>query len=225
MVLTVMLLVIAGICSILLPEYTIATVLLPGVLLVNPLAGIGGAVGLKGSDGDAIVAQALALGAQKRAAERVAITLEHLQPVQDCIQWFTWGGEMGESSLRAAGFAAQVLGRPSGERSSAADTEHAARALRDAGVDLLLFAGGDGTARDIVRAVGTSVPASRTGTPNASSRSKQRAMRSPRSAPSWAHVGSSTTSSAGCVGSPSTKSVTGPRRQRACATASSKNAR
>ena len=128
-------------------------------LIINPLAGIGGAVGLKGSDGEAVVEQALALGAEKHAAERVAITLEHLLPFRDFIQWFTWGGEMGESSLRAAGFAAQVLGRPSGERSSAADTEHAARALRDAGVDLLLFAGGDGTARDIVRAVGTSVPA------------------------------------------------------------------
>lgn len=128
-------------------------------LIVNPLAGIGGAVGLKGSDGDAIVAQALALGAEKRAAERVAITLEHLQPVQDCIQWFTWGGEMGEQCLRDAGFAPQVLGQPGDAHSTADDTVTAARTLRDAGVDLLLFAGGDGTARDIVRAVGTSVPA------------------------------------------------------------------
>jgi predicted polyphosphate/ATP-dependent NAD kinase len=128
-------------------------------LIVNPLAGIGGAVGLKGSDGDAIVAQALALGAQKRAAERVAITLEHLLPVQDFIQWFTWGGEMGEQCLRDGGFAPQVLGQPGDAHSTADDTVAAARTLRDAGVDLLLFAGGDGTARDIVRAVGTSVPA------------------------------------------------------------------
>lgn len=128
-------------------------------LIVNPLAGIGGAVGLKGSDGDAIVAQALALGAQKRAAERVAITLEHLLPVQDFIQWFTWGGEMGEQCLRDGGFAPQVLGQPGDAHSTADDTVTAARTLRDAGVDLLLFAGGDGTARDIVRAVGTSVPA------------------------------------------------------------------
>jgi predicted polyphosphate/ATP-dependent NAD kinase len=128
-------------------------------LIVNPLAGIGGAVGLKGSDGDAIVAQALALGAEKRAAERVAITLEHLQPVQDFIQWFTWGGEMGEQCLRDGGFAPQVLGQPGDAHSTADDTVTAARTLRDAGVDLLLFAGGDGTARDIVRAVGTSVPA------------------------------------------------------------------
>lgn len=127
-------------------------------LLVNPLAGIGGAVGLKGSDGAAIVEQALALGAEKRAAVRVAITLEQLRPFQAFIQWFTWGGEMGEQSLRDAGFACQVLGQPQAPRSSAADTERAAQALRDAGIDLLLFAGGDGTARDLVRAVSTAVP-------------------------------------------------------------------
>lgn len=128
-------------------------------LIVNPLAGIGGAVGLKGSDGDATVAQALALGAEKRAAARVAITLDHLQPVQDSIQWFTWGGEMGEQCLRDAGFVPQVLGQPDAAHSTADDTVMAARTMRDTGVDLLLFAGGDGTARDIVRAVGTSVPA------------------------------------------------------------------
>jgi len=128
-------------------------------LIVNPLAGIGGAVGLKGSDGDAIVAQALALGAEKRAAERVAITLDHLRQVQDCIQWFTWGGEMGEQCLRDAGFLPQVLGQPGDAHSTADDTVTAACTLRDAGIDLLLFAGGDGTARDIVRAVATSVPA------------------------------------------------------------------
>lgn len=126
-------------------------------LLVNPLAGIGGAVGLKGSDGDAIVEQALALGAEKRAAARVAITLEHLLPLREFIQWFTWGGEMGEQNLRDAGFECQVVGQPSSKRSTSQDTENAARGLRDAGIDLLLFAGGDGTARDLVNAVGTTV--------------------------------------------------------------------
>ena len=126
-------------------------------LIINPYAGIGGAVGLKGSDGAAIVEQALALGAQKRAAERVAITLAHLQPWASAIEWFAWGGEMGERSLQAAGFAVQVAGHPSSERTTADDTVQAACALRDLGVDVLLFAGGDGTARDIVRAVGSSV--------------------------------------------------------------------
>lgn len=127
-------------------------------LIVNPLAGIGGAVGLKGSDGSDIVQQALALGAEKKAASRVAITLEHLQPVADAIDWYTWGGEMGEQELRAAGYSPQVLGHPQAGLSQASDTVVAAAALKNAGVDLILFAGGDGTARDILRAVGLSVP-------------------------------------------------------------------
>lgn len=127
-------------------------------LIVNPLAGIGGAVGLKGSDGEAIVQQALARGAEKKAASRVAITLEHLQPGAGVIDWLTWGGEMGEDELRQAGFPHRVLGQPAGTPSAAADTRAAACALAAAGVDLILFAGGDGTARDILQAVGASVP-------------------------------------------------------------------
>jgi len=79
--------------------------------------------------------------------------------VRDFIQWFTWAGEMGEQNLRNAGFECQVLGQPSSGRSTSRDTEDAARTLRDEGIDLLLFAGGDGTARDLVSAVGTTVPA------------------------------------------------------------------
>ena len=127
-------------------------------LIVNPVAGIGGAVGLKGSDGSDIVSQALALGAEKKAADRVAITLEHLQPFAKQIEWLTWGGEMGETELAAAGFDCRVLGHPSHDASQAEDTQAAAVALRDAGADLILFAGGDGTARDMLKAVGCSVP-------------------------------------------------------------------
>ncbi|HVL02068.1 MAG TPA: ATP-NAD kinase family protein [Dongiaceae bacterium] len=127
-------------------------------LVVNPLAGIGGAVGLKGSDGADIVRQALALGAEKKAADRVAVTLEHLRPFEAKIEWYTWGGEMGEQELRKTGFSCQVLGQPGQPLSGPQDTQAAAAALKNAGVDLILFAGGDGTARDILRAVGTSVP-------------------------------------------------------------------
>ena len=47
-------------------------------LIVNPVAGVGGAVGLKGSDGPEIVRQALALGAVPHAAERAAATVQQL---------------------------------------------------------------------------------------------------------------------------------------------------
>jgi len=126
-------------------------------LLVNPMAGIGGAVGLKGSDGDSIVDEALQRGAIPRALQRVGIFLQALQPWSDCISWSCWGGAMGEDSLQEMGFAHQVCGQP-GATTAAMDTREAARALQQQGVDLIVFAGGDGTARDICQAVGTSIP-------------------------------------------------------------------
>ena len=126
-------------------------------LIVNPMAGIGGAVGLKGSDGEAIVDEALSRGAIPRALQRVGIFLEELKSFSDQITWFCWGGPMGEDSLQEAGFAANVCGQ-SPETTGPMDTCEAARALQQQGVDLLVFAGGDGTARDIHRAVGTSIP-------------------------------------------------------------------
>ena len=51
----------------------------------------------------------------------------------------------------------QVLYHFKGE-SSAQDTRQAAQMFLKAGVDLILFCGGDGTARDIFDAVGRNVP-------------------------------------------------------------------
>lgn len=126
-------------------------------LIVNPMAGIGGAVGLKGSDGEAIVDEALHRGAIPRAAQRVAIFLQELKPLQQQIRWFCWGGPMGQDSLEEAGFGYESCGRAP-DITGATDTCDAARSLQEQGVDLIVFAGGDGTARDIHRAVGTSIP-------------------------------------------------------------------
>lgn len=125
-------------------------------LLVNPLAGLGGAVGLKGTDGAATVAEALARGAEPQAGNRVVRALRELDGAA-AVQWFTWGGEMGERWLREAGFAGQVLGQPANP-SGPADTGHAVRALEAAGIDVLLFAGGDGTARDIHDSLASALP-------------------------------------------------------------------
>lgn len=103
-------------------------------LLVNPMAGIGGAVGLKGSDGESIVDQALQRGAVPRALQRVGIFLRELQPYQAQIQWFCWGGAMGEDSLQEAGFNMQVCGECAAT-TGAVDTRQAARALQQQGVD------------------------------------------------------------------------------------------
>lgn len=125
-------------------------------VIINPFAGIGGTVGLKGSDGQQIVSQALAQGAKQKAGLRAAETLRHLQPFKESIDIFCYAGAMGESVVAEAGLSASVIGRGA-EPSCAEDTIAAARQLCEKGVDLIVFAGGDGTARDIFTAVGHSV--------------------------------------------------------------------
>ncbi len=124
-------------------------------LIVNPVAGIGGRVGLKGSDGIEVQRRALALGAVPQASARAAQALERLQPLADRLQVLTYPAEMGEEAVRAAGLTPTVIGAIRSGETTAEDTVAAARAMQREGVDLLLFAGGDGTARDIYRAVGT----------------------------------------------------------------------
>jgi predicted polyphosphate/ATP-dependent NAD kinase len=124
--------------------------------LVNPVAGVGGTVALKGSDG--VVAEALARGAIPQAGARAEAVLAALLPWREQVLIVTAAGAMGGDSAQALGFQTRIMHTPA-EPSSARDTEAAARALQTAHVDLLLFAGGDGTARDICHALGASVPA------------------------------------------------------------------
>ena len=126
-------------------------------VIINPLAGIGGAVGLKGSDGGAIVSEALARGASCRAGTRAATALAMLGPLADRIEIYCYEGPMGADVVRAAGLNCHTLGRPQ-EPTSAADTVAAAQALHARDLDLIVFAGGDGTARDIFSALGSKVP-------------------------------------------------------------------
>jgi predicted polyphosphate/ATP-dependent NAD kinase len=125
-------------------------------LLINPVAGVGGAVALKGSDGIGVQQQAVSRGGVPRGAERAARALRSSRSAGD-IHWLTWGAEMGERVLTALGLPCQVLGQ-AGERTGAADTQLAAETLLEAGIDLLVFAGGDGTARDIHAVVDQKVP-------------------------------------------------------------------
>jgi predicted polyphosphate/ATP-dependent NAD kinase len=128
-------------------------------LIVNPVAGIGGRVGLKGSDGAEIQQQALALGAVPQALDRAEQALERLKPLKDQLEIITYPGEMGEDTARACGFEPTVIGDIASGSTTAEDTVEAAREMQRLDVDLLLFAGGDGTARDVYRAVGTELPA------------------------------------------------------------------
>ncbi len=126
-------------------------------LIVNPVAGMGGAVGLKGTDGKAIVNRARSLGAKPVAPARAEAFLAELNPVESGVRLVVGAGSMGEDEAKSAGFTYKVLGERKKE-TSAEDTVAIAKKMVDAGVALLVFCGGDGTARDIQRTVNMNVP-------------------------------------------------------------------
>jgi len=123
-------------------------------LIVNPVAGLGGRVGLKGSDGAEVQEWARQLGATPQAHLRAEMALKGLLPLKDQLEIYTAPGEMGEHAARACGFEPQVVGSTTPGHTTAEDTQCTAAAMRQLPVDLLLFAGGDGTARDVYHAVG-----------------------------------------------------------------------
>jgi len=127
-------------------------------LLINPLAGLGGSLAMKGSDGDAAREIALNVGTG-RSQERAVRALSVLADNKDLAQISCWGRAMGAEAVEQAGLAAAVLGTYDSELPGPEDSQRAARALVEAGVDLLVFVGGDGTARDIHDAVGSNFPA------------------------------------------------------------------
>ena len=127
-------------------------------LLVNPYAGIGGALALKGSDGVEIREKALALGAEKKALDKTRLALEHILPIKDQLQLFVASGDMGENLAKDMGFNYSVVYQPENTQTESQDSEATAKALLAHQVDLILFAGGDGTARNVCHVVGSSVP-------------------------------------------------------------------
>jgi predicted polyphosphate/ATP-dependent NAD kinase len=120
-------------------------------LVINPYAGIGGPMALKGSD-NVDIETLLANGGQCLSSRRTAIALAPLYDQRSAIRWLTAPSIMGENLLNACGFSAQVIGELPNGYSHAEDTERLVGELIDAGIDLLLFAGGDGTARNVVNA-------------------------------------------------------------------------
>ncbi len=118
-------------------------------VVVNPIAGMGGRVGLKGTDGK--VAEARALGAKPRSPARAVDALKSLRhhSARMQIDLLAFGGRMGADEARVAGFDPRVVGGPAQAETSAEDTREAVRRFVAAGVDLILFVGGDGTAVDV----------------------------------------------------------------------------
>ncbi|HXZ98018.1 MAG TPA: ATP-NAD kinase family protein [Candidatus Acidoferrum sp.] len=128
-------------------------------MIVNPIAGMGGRVGLKGTDGPEILDRAIELGATPVAPERAVEALRTLRTrLTSSLELFTCSQKMGEESAKKAGFSPEVIDEAPGRRTTADDTERAAKGLRTCKVDLILFVGGDGTARDICEAIDQEIP-------------------------------------------------------------------
>ncbi|RLA03100.1 MAG: ATP-NAD kinase [Gammaproteobacteria bacterium] len=123
-------------------------------LIINPVAGLGGRVGLKGSDGLEIQQQALSLGAKPEAQSRTRQTLDVLAASANSIRFYTVSGLMGGDLLDSMGFEHQICYTPTDpSHTTADDTSNAASIMEKQAVDILLFAGGDGTARNILSTV------------------------------------------------------------------------
>ena len=125
-------------------------------LLVNPDAGLGGRLGLKGSDGQAELARSK--GAEDRSGPRMRLMLEYFSKLRrsgfEGIEWVSSEGRMGTDWFPQGATIGSVRTTHSSSGSTSADdTATAVGALLEEGIDLLVYAGGDGTTRDIVAAL------------------------------------------------------------------------
>ncbi|MDX1404575.1 MAG: ATP-NAD kinase family protein [Woeseiaceae bacterium] len=124
-------------------------------LIVNPVAGMGGSVGLKGTDGE-MHAKALALGATPVSPQRTREFLSHLASASE-ISWLVAPGAMGAELAAESKLGSTVVGELDG-RPGPADTRSIARQMLSAGAEAIAFAGGDGTARDLKDAIDLECP-------------------------------------------------------------------
>ncbi|WOI39002.1 ATP-NAD kinase family protein [Alteromonas sp. CI.11.F.A3] len=127
-------------------------------VVVNPFAGIGGALALKGSDGADVREKALAMGAEKKANEKMAKALSILEALSEQFTIVTAGGEMGEDVCASLGLPFEVVYKSASQQTEGEDTERAVQAFLGCNLDVILFAGGDGTARNVCKIVGDKVP-------------------------------------------------------------------
>lgn len=118
--------------------------------LINPIAGMGGKVGLKGTDD--VAKNAVKLGAKPIASTRAKEFLNKLRNVEftEALKIMTCPSPMGEEEVKAAGFEVEVLRMKLKTETTAEDTKDAVRLMAEDKVDLIVFVGGDGTAKDIL---------------------------------------------------------------------------
>ena len=116
--------------------------------LVNPVAGLGGTVALKGTDG--MVAEALARGAVPLAGVRFAEGMAVLAAACPGVLLRVAPGALGADHLAGLPLTLDSIA-PFPLTGTAHDTRAAVRAMGT--LDLLVVAGGDGTLRDVMREI------------------------------------------------------------------------
>jgi len=121
--------------------------------IVNPIAGMGGRVGLKGTDN--VLKEAIARGGKPIAPKRATEFLQKLKEnmTETPMEILTCPGIMGEEEAKAASLPVQVLHIEIGEETTAEDTKTAVKLMVKTMVDLIVFVGGDGTAKDVFDAM------------------------------------------------------------------------
>jgi predicted polyphosphate/ATP-dependent NAD kinase len=126
-------------------------------LIVNPIAGIGGRLGFKSSDG-ALAKKARELGGASSAPHRTVETLRGMLNATINFTILTYPSDMGQNEALESGFDPTVIGCIQVDNTTAEDTRRAVRDLIEEEVELILFSGGDGTARDIMEILGERIP-------------------------------------------------------------------
>jgi len=122
--------------------------------LINPIAGMGGSVGLKGTDG--VLEEAIKRGAKEISGGRARKFLKSIEGVEG-LKFLTASGKMGEDILREFNVPYEIVYSPP-PRTSAEDTKKLCRFFLNRNVDLIVFVGGDGTARDVVEVIDSKIP-------------------------------------------------------------------
>jgi len=120
--------------------------------IVNPIAGMGGKVALKGTDG--VVHEAIKRGAEPVSPE---IAIKFLRNLRSQPVFLTASGKMGGFYLNEAGFEHRIV-YETGKETTAEDTKNAVREMKRSGADIMVFVGGDGTARDVVSMLAHDMP-------------------------------------------------------------------
>jgi predicted polyphosphate/ATP-dependent NAD kinase len=125
--------------------------------LINPIAGMGGAVGLKGTDGRKTLREAIRKGAKPVSPERGLRFLEDVNRRDKHIEFLIAPGSMGENAANQLKLQHDVIGRIETETTSE-DSIRIARLMKRKKADLIAFCGGDGTVRDVLEGVGRETP-------------------------------------------------------------------